>query len=174
MGQISPTCFISLEQTSCGIHVKLTPRTYIIIFYNFHALAPVSCTRRDSLDRLRFRLGDFTTMKLLTFRVRNIPEEYNTNELKKLLEGRLTDEERGTITPLIWLVPSYHADHKTKDALLQFHPKTPTFLHALEKDKTSTTEHQIIVENRVINIDLNFFGLTQVSDPLAKGSVDLE
>lgn len=36
------------------------------------------------------------------------------------------------------------------------------------------TECQIAVEGGVINIDLNFFGLTQVSDKPQDGKVDIE
>jgi len=112
--------------------------------------------------------------KMLTFRARNIPKEYGENDLKEALRHEFTDEEQVNIVPLTSLVPSCRPQSRTQDALLQFHPKTPAFLHAMEKDKTGATERHILVGDHVISIDLNFFGLTQVSDPPVDGSVDSE
>jgi hypothetical protein len=111
---------------------------------------------------------------MLTFRARNIPEAYSENDLKRALWQEFTDEEQVNIVPLTALVPSCRAQSRTQDALLQFHPKTPGFLHAMEKDKTGATERHILINKHVISIDLNFFGLTQVSDPPVDGSVDSE
>lgn len=112
--------------------------------------------------------------KILTFRVRNIPLEYEEETLKKALRQTFSADERVNILPMLALVPSFRPESQTQDALVMFHPKTPTFLDDVERDKTGLTERQISVDGRVINIDLNFFGLTQVSDRPRDGKVDIE
>ncbi|RYP90663.1 hypothetical protein DL770_003201 [Monosporascus sp. CRB-9-2] len=102
--------------------------------------------------------------KMLTFRVRNIPPEYDEEDLQNALRQEFTADERINIAPTFSLVPSFRPESQTQDALLTFHPRAPAFLHAVEKDKTGMTERQIPVDRRVVNIDLNFFGLTQVSN----------
>jgi hypothetical protein len=112
--------------------------------------------------------------KMRTFRVRNIPPEYDEEDLKNALWQAFTADERINILPILSLVPSFRSESLTQDALLTFHPQTPTFLEAVENDTTVLTEHQILVDDRVISIDLNFFGLTQVSYRPRDGNVDME
>ncbi len=112
--------------------------------------------------------------KMRTFRVRNIPLEYNEGDLKNALWQVFDADERTSIVPIFSLVPSFRPESQTQDALLTFHPKTPTFLGAVEKDRTGMTERQITVDGHIINIDLNFFGITQVSNRLRDGKVDIE
>lgn len=112
--------------------------------------------------------------RLLTFRVRNIPLEYDEDNLKDALWQKFTTDERISILPVASLVPSFRPEAQTQDALLTFHPKTPAFLDEVLKDKTRMTEYQIHVDGRVINIDLNFFGLTQVSSVPRDGEIDME
>ncbi|TGJ83363.1 hypothetical protein E0Z10_g5380 [Xylaria hypoxylon] len=109
-----------------------------------------------------------------TFRVRNVPLEYNEEDLKNALRQAFNADERINILPMFSLVPSCRPESQTQDALLTFHPKTPTFLDAVEKDKTGMTERQIPVDGHIINIDLNFFGITQVSNRPRDGKVDID
>jgi hypothetical protein len=115
-----------------------------------------------------------TQRRVLTFRVRNIPLEYDEGNLRNALRQEFNSDERVNIPPMVSLVPSFRPESKTQDALLTFHPKTLAFLDAVMEDRTRMTEYQIPVDGRVINIDLNFFGFTQVSNRSPDGKVDIE
>ncbi|KAI2624102.1 hypothetical protein GGS21DRAFT_532954 [Xylaria nigripes] len=113
-------------------------------------------------------------LKTRTFRVRNIPPKYSEENLKNVLWERFNEDERMDIIVKISLVPSFRPESQTQDALLTFNPKIPTFLNSVEKDKTGMTECQIVVDGGVINIHLNFFGFTQVSNRPRDGEVDMD
>ncbi|KAH8755492.1 hypothetical protein BGZ57DRAFT_803377, partial [Hyaloscypha finlandica] len=103
--------------------------------------------------------------KGLTYRVQHIPLHFNEADLSARLQQAFEENERGRIQPLISLVPSYHAKPNSQNALVQFHPQAPSFFRDVEKDKIGMTERQLPIKDAVLNIDANFFGLTQISDP---------
>ena len=112
--------------------------------------------------------------KRLTYRVQHIPLHFNEADLSARLQQAFEDNERDRIQPLISLVPSYHSKPNSQNALVQFHPQAPSFLRDVERDKTGMTERQLPVKDAVLNIDANFFGLTQISDPPRGEEIKME
>lgn len=99
---------------------------------------------------------------------------FSSADLSVCLQQAFEEDERDTIQSVISLVPSYHSQSNSKNALVRFHPQTPSFLRDVERDKTGMTERQLPVKEMVLNIDLNFLGLTQVSDSLRPEEIKME
>lgn len=112
--------------------------------------------------------------KSLTYRVQHIPLHFNEADLSARIQQAFEENERGTIQPLISLVPSYHSKPSSQNALMQFYPQAPSFLGDVWRDKTGMTECQLPIKDAVLNIDANFFGLTQVSDPPRGEEIKME
>jgi hypothetical protein len=106
--------------------------------------------------------------------MQQIPLHFNTADLSARLQQAFEENERDKIQPLISLVPSYLSHPNSQNALVQFHPQTPSFLRDVERDKAGMTERQLPVKEMVLNIDSNFLGLTQVSDSTRPEEIKME
>ncbi|KAL7271292.1 hypothetical protein RUND412_005959 [Rhizina undulata] len=97
------------------------------------------------------------------FRIKNIPAKFEVLDLEKILRERLSDEERTNVN--ITFVPScYWAQSGTKWALVDFLP-IPGFLLNMANDKTESSKFYLQLEDeRILTIDINFYGFTQLYD----------
>jgi len=112
--------------------------------------------------------------KKLTFRVQHIPLCFDEANLTASLQQAFGEDERDRIQLSIALIPSCYSEPRSQNALIKFHPQTPAFLKDVETDKTGMTECQLRVDGAVLNVDSNFFGLTQVSDPRRDEDIKME
>ncbi|KAH8647690.1 hypothetical protein BX600DRAFT_530593 [Xylariales sp. PMI_506] len=112
--------------------------------------------------------------RMLTFRAQGIPLGFLKRDVEDLFKQPMTTAERSSCRIDILLVPSYHASPRFKDALLQFHPASPTFLADIARDNTGLKKYYFRFERNVISVDSGFFGLTQISEkPLAETNLDI-
>jgi hypothetical protein len=103
------------------------------------------------------------------FRVRGLPAPVGANQaggkfdvesqLRQLIVGNLTPEEKQTSDPKIQIVPSCD-DTSTLTALVEFPSGHPSFLAALDSEPQS--DWQAVMGESDISFDANFFGFTQL------------
>ena len=112
--------------------------------------------------------------KRLTVRVQHIPLSYSEDDVKNALLKELTVTEREVTKILVSLIPSCGSEEESQDALVQFHPGPPEFLKILQSSKKELLERQIETNGAVLNLDVHFCGLTQVSNTPVTGSTTVE
>ena len=112
--------------------------------------------------------------KRLTVRVQHIPLSYSEDDVKAALVKELTVTEREVTKIFVSLIPSCGSEEESQDALVQFHPGPPEFLKILQSSKKELLERQIETNGAVLNLDVHFCGLTQVSNAPLAGSTTVE
>ncbi|KAI9765188.1 MAG: hypothetical protein M1840_007781 [Geoglossum simile] len=95
--------------------------------------------------------------KPTTFRACNICPETDAESIKTAILKEAPDENQ-TIDIVVALVPSCTGSGESQTALIHFTPHPPRFLNQLPPGG----EDQLKVDNTDVNIDRDFFGLTQL------------
>ncbi len=102
-------------------------------------------------------------------RVQNVPVETSIEALKELLLHTCNEEERPVITVEVSLVPSCTVRDGSRAALAKFNPVLPAVFGDL-----NTTDYQIEASTAILNVDKNFYGLTQLYPTIESGSISAE
>jgi hypothetical protein len=105
----------------------------------------------------------------IAFRASNISEITTVEHLKAAISKEFTSDENATIEIKISLAPSCTDGNNTQTAIIQFKPKVPDFLSRLDHERG----YQIEVHDMDIEIDQDFYGLTQLF-PTDEGKIALE
>jgi hypothetical protein len=104
-----------------------------------------------------------------TFRASNVSNDTTKERLEAELLNRFTEEEKGTIKfDKLSLAPSCTDSGNTQTAIFKFCPTTPVFLNDLD-----TKPFQMLVNGKDVEIDQDFFGLTQLYSTI-DGKITLE
>ncbi|KAL8917214.1 MAG: hypothetical protein Q9172_005944 [Xanthocarpia lactea] len=90
-------------------------------------------------------------------RIQNVPVGTSIEDLKELLVQACDDDERKVIAIEVSLVPSCTARDGSQAALVKIHPALPKKFGDLNK-----TDYQIGISTAILNVDKNFYGLTQL------------
>ena len=90
-------------------------------------------------------------------RVQNINKDISATQIEALLKQFCSDRERLDLDIKVSLVPSCSIRDGSLSALVKINPTLPEFLQHLGK-----SDHQIKSDSTILNIDKNFFGLTQL------------
>jgi hypothetical protein len=98
------------------------------------------------------------------------PDDELTAELKAIISGDLTDEEKSDIDVRVAVVPSCYNEEKV--ALVECRGGLPAFLSELTADPLG--ESQMEMGDTDINFDQHFFGFTQLYMPQPDAPVTAE
>lgn len=90
-------------------------------------------------------------------RIQNVSVETSIEALKELLLHNCNDDERSVIAIEVSLVPSCTVRDGSRAALVKFSPALPAVFGDLNK-----TDYQIETSTAILNVDKNFYGLTQL------------
>ena len=90
-------------------------------------------------------------------RIQNVSVETSIEALNGLLLHTCNDDERSVITVEVNFVPSCTVRDGSRAALVKFNPALPAVFGDLNK-----TDYQIETSTAILNVDKNFFGLTQL------------
>ena len=102
-------------------------------------------------------------------RIQNVPKDTSAEALEELLKQACTDEERSKIGIEVSLVPSCSVRDGSQAAIVKLTPTLPGFLHDLGK-----TDYQIKSPSSILNVDKNFFGLTQLYPTTGRTTITAE
>lgn len=112
--------------------------------------------------------------KAISFRIQHIPSSFDKAQLTEAIRQACDQEERATLELVGDIVPSCNASISDQTAIVLFLPSTPRFLKPVEHDKTGITERQVKVDSSILNIDRNFFGMTQLFRPADDAEILME
>ncbi|KAL8857500.1 MAG: hypothetical protein Q9178_005995 [Gyalolechia marmorata] len=90
-------------------------------------------------------------------RIQNVPVGTSIEDLKELLMQACDEDERKVIAIEVSLVPSCTVRDGSQAALVKFHPELPKKFGDLNK-----TDYQIGISTAILNVEKNFYGLTQL------------
>lgn len=102
-------------------------------------------------------------------RIQNVSVETSIETLKELLLHTCNDDERLVITIEVNLVPSCTVRDGSRVALVKFNPSLPAIFGDLNK-----TDYQIETSTAILNVDKNFYGLTQLYPTVDSRSISAE
>lgn len=116
---------------------------------------------------LRILMAALTRAKVV--RIQNVPPEISAEALKELLRQTCNDDERAIGTIEVHLVPSCTLRDESQAALVKFNPALPAKLGDLNK-----ADYQIATSAAILNVDKNFYGLTQLYPTVDLRSIGAE
>ena len=106
-------------------------------------------------------------------RIQNVSSETSSEALKELLLEVCNVDERSVIEIEsgieVSLVPSCTVRDGSQAALVKFRPTLPAVFGDLNK-----TDYQIETSTAILNVDKNFYGLTQLYPTVESGSISAE
>jgi hypothetical protein len=117
--------------------------------------------------RLLILMAALTGAKAI--RVQNVSVETSVEALKELLLHSCSDDERKRITIEVSLVPSCTTRDGSQVALVKSNPALPAAFGDLNK-----TDYQIDTSTAILNVDKNFYGLTQLYPTADSRSISAE
>lgn len=102
-------------------------------------------------------------------RIQNVSNETSIEALKELLLDVCDHDERLVIEIEVSLVPSCTVRDGSQAALVKFKPTLPAVFGDLNKN-----DYQIETSTAILNVDKNFYGLTQLYPTVESGSISAE